>query len=217
LQEIKESAGFDFPVQYRFGLKHYMKDLNCGALPGEEFAEAGRDIEEGLQMATRLEAAGFDSLHVDAGCYDSWYWPHPPIYQQPASMAKMAAAAKKVVKIPVIAVGKLTIPEVAEKVLAEGGANLIALGKGLLADPLWVKKAREGKPERIRPCIRCHDGCMGRVTKGRPLSCAVNPAAGRERAYELQPTNNPKKKSGWSAAAPRGWNSPELPLSGDIR
>ena len=144
-------------------------------------------------MARMLEAAGFDSLHVDAGCYDSWYWPHPPVYQKPALMAGMAAAVKKVVRIPVIAVGKLSIPEVAERIIAEGQADIVALGKGLLADASWVKKVEEGKPERIRPCIGCHDGCMGRVTKGKPLSCAVNPATGRERSYRLERTEEPKK------------------------
>ncbi|MGD0783713.1 MAG: FAD-dependent oxidoreductase, partial [Candidatus Aminicenantales bacterium] len=193
LEEIKEKAGPNFPVQYRFGLKHYVKALNSGALPGEPFIEAGRDVDEGLQMARMLEAAGFDSLHVDAGCYDSWYWPHPPIYQKPALMAGMAAAVKKVVRIPVIAVGKLSIPEVAERIISEGQADIVALGKGLLADASWVKKVAEGKPERIRPCIGCHDGCMGRVMKGKPLFCAVNPATGRERSYRLERTEEPKK------------------------
>jgi len=193
LREIKGRAGRDFPVQYRFGLKHYVKALNSGALPGEEFTEAGRDVEEGLQMAKKLEEAGFDSLHVDAGCYDSWYWPHPPVYQKVGLMADMAAAAKRVVGIPVIAVGKLAIPEIAERVIAEGKADLVAIGKGFLADAFWARKAEEGKAERIRPCIGCHDGCMGRIAKTKPLSCAVNPATGRERAYRLEPAERPKK------------------------
>jgi len=98
-----------------------------------------------------------------------------------------------VVRIPVIAVGKLSIPEVAEKIIAEGQADIVALGKGLLADAFWVKKVEEGKPERIRPCIGCHDGCMGRVMKGKPLSCAVNPATGRESSYRLVRAERPKK------------------------
>jgi 2-enoate reductase len=146
-----------------------------------------------LQIARRLEAAGFDSLHVDAGCYDSWYWTHPPVYQKTGFMADMAAAVKKVVKIPVIAVGKLSAPEFAERIITEGKADIVALGKGLLSDPFWVKKIEEGQPQRIRPCIGCHDGCMGRVTKGKPLSCAVNPATGRERLYRLERVERPKK------------------------
>jgi len=193
LKEIKGRVGSGFAVQYRFGLKHYVKALNSGALPGEEFIEAGRDIEEGLQMAKMLEAAGFDSLHVDAGCYDSWYWAHPPVYQQPGFMVDMAAAAKKVVRIPVIAVGKLADPDLADKIIAEGKADMVALGTGLLTDPFWVKKVKEGDQERIRPCIGCYDGCMGRITRGKPLSCAVNPATGRERFYRLERAERPRK------------------------
>ncbi len=193
LEEIKGAAGQDFPVQYRFGLKHNVKKLNSGALPGEKFREAGRDTEEGVEMARRLEAAGFDALHVDAGCYDSWYWPHPPVYQKPGAMIQMAALAKKAVRIPVIGVGKLGFPELAEKAVSEGQADIVAIGKSLLTDPLWVKKVREGTPDRIRPCIGCHDGCMGRMFKGRPLSCAVNPATGRERSYALARTGQPLK------------------------
>ena len=193
LKEIKGRVGSGFVVQYRFGLKHYVKALNSGALPGEEFIEAGRDIEEGLQMAKMLEAAGFDSLHVDAGCYDSWYWAHPPVYQQPGFMVDMAAAAKKVVRIPVIAVGKLADPDLADKIIAEGKADMVAIGTGLLTDPFWVKKVKEGDQERIRPCIGCYDGCMGRITRGKPLSCAVNPATGRERFYWLERAERPRK------------------------
>ncbi len=185
LKKIKERAGADFPVQYRFGLKHYIKGLNAGALRGERYVEAGRDIEEGLVMAKLLEEAGFDSLHVDAGCYDSWYWAHPPVYQEHGCMVDMAARVKEVVKIPVVAVGRLEIPDLAEKVIKEGKADIVALGRGLLADSHWPVKVAEGRAEDIRPCIGCHDGCIGRFMRGRPLSCAVNPACGRETLYRL--------------------------------
>ena len=192
LKEIKRQVGPNFPVQYRFGLKHYIKDYNAGALPGEEYVEAGRDIEEGLRMAKILEQAGFDALHVDAGCYDSWYWAHPPGYQKHGCMVDMAEEVKKIVRIPVIAVGRLDIPELAEQVIAERKADMIAIGRGLLADPFWVKKVEEGRPEQVRPCIGCHDGCMNRLVRDRPLSCAVNPACGRERTYAFQPANESK-------------------------
>ena len=193
LQEIKGRVGKNFPVQYRFGLKHYMKGLRDGALPGEKYVEAGRDVEEGLKMARMLEEAGFDALHVDAGCYDSWYWAHPPGYQKYGCMVDMAAEVKKVVKIPVIAVGRLDVPELAEKVIAEGKADLVAIGRGLLSDPHWAKKVEETRQRHIRPCIGCHDGCMNRLINGKPTSCAVNPASGREKEYALHRTNRPKK------------------------
>jgi 2-enoate reductase len=193
LNIIKERAGTDFPVQYRFGLKHYIKGLNDGALAGEEYEEAGRDIEEGLEMAKLLEEAGYDSLHVDAGCYDSWYWAHPPGYQEHGCMADMAAMVKKVVDIPVIAVGRLEVPELAERVIASGAADMVALGRGLLADAYWPAKVSEGRTKDIRPCIGCHEGCIWRFMKGESLSCAVNPACGREREYQLDMAEAPKK------------------------
>jgi 2-enoate reductase len=193
LHEIKSKAGKGFPVQYRFGLKHYMKGLNKGVLPNEAHIEAGRDIEEGLQMAKIFEHSGFDALHVDAGCYDSHYWPHPPTYQKDGCMVDMAAEVKKAVKIPVIAVGKLSKPETAENIIATNKADIIALGRGLLADANWMRKVEQGRPEVIRPCIGCFDGCLGRISLGRPLSCAVNPSVGREATYALKKTNHRKK------------------------
>ncbi len=193
LNAIKDKAGEDFPVVYRFGLKHYMKGPWAGALKHENYVEAGRDVEEGLEMAKLLEKAGYDALHVDAGCYDSWYWPHPPTYQPHGCMVDLAAEVKKCVTIPVVAVGRLDIPELAEKVLKEEKADMVALGRALLADPHWPKKVHEGKVEEIRPCIGCHDGCLYRmVDESKPMSCAVNPTVGRERLYPPQAVEQSK-------------------------
>lgn len=157
-------------------------------LPGEIFDEAGQDIEQGLEMAHLLEEAGFSSLHVDAGCYDSWYWAHPPTYQLHGCMVDMAARVKNIVKIPVMAVGRLEVPELAEQTIEKCQADLVALGRGLLADPDWPQKVQQGLEDQIRPCIGCHDGCMGRLSSGKPLSCAVNPECGREISYALVPS-----------------------------
>jgi 2-enoate reductase len=192
LNSIKEKAGDDFPVTFRFGLKHYIKGLGSGALKEEDFVEAGRDIPEGLEMAKMLEKAGFDASHVDAGCYDAWYWSHPTTYQPHGSLVEMAEMVKKVVNIPVIAVGRLDIPELAEKTIKDGKADLIAIGRGLLADPQWPKKVHQGKVEDIRPCYACWDGCLSRgVNEHKPQSCSVNPAAGRERLYTLRRVDQP--------------------------
>ena len=194
LEVMKSKAGSDYPVIYRYGLKHYIKAPWSAALPGEHFKEMGRDIEEGLEMTSFLEEAGFDALHVDAGSYDSWYWAHPPLYQSYGCMVDMAEKVKKIVNIPVITVGRLDVPELAEKVLQEGKADIIALGRALLADPHWPKKVHEGKIEDIRPCIGCHDGCLGRMIHDhKPLSCATNPSTGRERIYTIIRTTQPKK------------------------
>lgn len=178
IEGIKDKAGKDFPVTYRYGIKHYI--------------EGGRDVEESQEIARRLESAGVDALHVDAGCYDDWYWPHPPLYQPPGCMVDMAEAVKKVVSIPIISVGRLGYPELAEKVLREGKADFIALGRSLLADPEWPLKAKQGRLEDIRPCIGCHEGCLARLSRGIYISCAVNPATGNEKELTIKPAEKPR-------------------------
>lgn len=191
LEEIRREVGNKLAVVYRFGLKHYLKDPLHGALPGEPFVEVGRDVTEGIEMAQKLEQAGFDGLHVDAGCYESHYWPHPPIYQKHGCMANMAAQAKAAVNIPVIGVGRLDNPRVAARAVSEGSMDIAAIGRGLLADPQWVDKLQFGDPQDIRPCVGCYDGCFAAYSKFRNISCALNPASGREAAYRLTPALKP--------------------------
>jgi len=187
LKEIKRRVGADFPVTYRYGLKHYMKSFTNAALPGENFVEVGRDIDEGLEMARRLQDAGFDALAVDAGTLAGHYWAHPPMYQKHGCLLDMAALVKEVVEIPVLAVGRLDIPDMAEQALVDGKADMVSLARGLLADPYWPTKVLQGRVEDIRPCIGCHQACT-EAYNGREInSCTVNPAAGREKAYELRP------------------------------
>jgi 2-enoate reductase len=88
---------------------------------------------------------------------------------------------KKVVKIPVIVAGKLGYPDLAEKVLQQGKADFIGLGRYLLADPEWPNKVKEGRAEDIIPCVGCHEGCIARVRKFQRIGCAVNPATGVEK------------------------------------
>lgn len=191
LDEIRKKTQDKLPVVYRFGLKHYLKDAHNGVLPGEKYTEVGRDVDEGVEMAKMLEKSGFDALHVDAGCYESHYWPHPPIYQKHGCMADMAAMAKAAVQIPVIGVGRLDKPEVAAKAVAAGDMDIAAIGRGLLADPSWADKVRFGDYKNIKPCIGCYDGCFEAYSKFRPISCAVNPASGRETDYRLSPALKP--------------------------
>ncbi|MFP4642409.1 MAG: FAD-dependent oxidoreductase [Dehalococcoidia bacterium] len=193
VKEVKTRAGNSFAVGLRFSVKSYVKDWNKGGLPGEEFEEKGRDVQEGLEAAAILEEAGYEALNADAGTYDAWYWAHPPTYQQHGCYLPLTEKLKEVVNIPVIVAGRMEVPELAEKALNEGKADMVALGRGLLADPQWVRKVQENKPDRIRPCMGCHDGCLGRLASGKGLSCAVNPAAGRENDCRINPANEPKK------------------------
>jgi len=192
-QTIKKEAGEDFPVTCKFCLKHYLKGPQSGAIKGEVFEEAGRDVEEGLEIARILEKVGFDGLQVAAGCWESRYWINVPPYQPYGCMVDMAEQAKKVVSIPVITTGRISTPEFAEQILTKGQADIVALGRPLLADPYWPAKAKRASAEAIRPCTSCNDGCRYRMAQGKPISCAVNPAAGKERLYEVRPAEVPKK------------------------
>ncbi|MGD8562123.1 MAG: FAD-dependent oxidoreductase [Desulfarculaceae bacterium] len=197
LYSIKEATGNSFPVIYQYGLKHYITGEWPGPwqgiLPGQNAPEAGRDVAEGQEALKRLEEAGFDAFHVDAGCYDSWYWAHPPGYQARGCMLDMAALAKQVVSVPVIAVGRLDDPALAESALAQGQADFISLGRAFLADPAWPRKVRQGDTADIRPCIGCQY-CLQRMMEfGQPLCCAVNPMVGREEQMRIRPANRPAK------------------------
>ncbi|MFC1982904.1 FAD-dependent oxidoreductase [Chloroflexota bacterium] len=178
IKGIKKRAGADFPVIYRLGLTHYL--------------DGGRTVEEGLEIIKKLEVEGVDAFHIDAGCYESRYWPTPPTTQPPGCMVNLAEMAKRVAKVPIIAVGKLGQPELAEEVLQEGKADFIALGRPLLADPDWPNKVREGRPEDIRPCIGCYEGCRPKMTEGSYFSCTVNPATGKERKFTIIPAEKGK-------------------------
>jgi len=193
LEEIRGRIGDGMAVEYRFGVKHYVKGPYSGGVPEEEFTEVGRDMDEGLQMARMLEEAGFDALHVDAGCYDSWYWAHPPGYLPYGCLTELAEAARKTVNIPIIGVGRLDDPQVAVDVIEKGKMDVAAIGRGLLADAYWAKKLEGNRIQDIRPCIGCHDGCLDRIFQGKPLSCAVNPSTGRERIYQLHRSERPGK------------------------
>ena len=191
LKAIKKRVGDDFPVTYRYGSKHFIKGPWKSALRMGE-REMGRDIDESIQMAKLLERAGYGALHVDTGCYESAYWAHPPMYLPHGFSVDLTWEVKKVVKIPVIAVGRLGIPEIAEKVLAEGKADMIALGRDLLADPYWPKKVLGGEAQDARFCIGCHE-CMFRAETGQYLTCAVNPLCGNEGVVSIQPSWKAKK------------------------
>ncbi|MBN1602398.1 MAG: hypothetical protein JW915_12365 [Chitinispirillaceae bacterium] len=107
---IKAACGKDYPVSLRFSLKSFMKGLRQGALPGEKFTEAGRDIEEGIEAARLLVAAGYDALNVDAGTYDSWYWNHPPMYFEEGMYREFGKILKENVDIPIILAGRMENP-----------------------------------------------------------------------------------------------------------
>ncbi|MFC1816487.1 NAD(P)/FAD-dependent oxidoreductase [Thermodesulfobacteriota bacterium] len=177
---IKREVGQELPVIYRFGVDHYL--------------EGGRKPDESLWIARQLQSIGVDALHVDAGCYETWWWAHPPTYQPPGCMVDMAAKVKPEVTVPIIAVGKLHYPVIAERVLQEGKADFIAIGRQLLADPDWPNKVMENQLEDITPCIGDHEGCLHMLASGKATSCTVNPSCGHEKEWVITPIKSKTKK-----------------------
>lgn len=193
VEEIKRTCGEDFPVTLRYSVKSFIKDWRVGALPGEEFEEKGKDCEEGIEAAKLLAGYGYDALDVDVGCYDAWWWNHPPMYQEKGLYIPYAKMVKDAVDVPVICAGRMDNPDLAMKALEDGACDIISLGRPLLADADYVNKLRKDQTESIRPCLSCHEGCMGRIQEYSALNCAVNPQAARERSSRLIPALSKKK------------------------
>ncbi len=192
-EEIARTCGWDFPVSLRYSLKSMVKDWREGALPGEDFEEKGRDIEEGIEAAKLLVQYGYDALDVDAGTYDAWWWNHPPMYMEKAPYREYAKIVKETVNVPVLMAGRVDNPDLALECIENGVCDIVSLGRPTLADPDIVKKIRTGRLSEIRPCISCQEGCMGRIQHYSMLNCAVNAQAGRERAAKLNPVAKKKK------------------------
>ncbi|MBQ1877451.1 MAG: FAD-dependent oxidoreductase [Erysipelotrichaceae bacterium] len=192
VEGIHEKCGDDFPVGMRLGLKTYIKDYDKATLTGEE--EVGRTLEEGVEISRLLESYGYNFLDVDTGTYDSFYYACPPMYNPQGFMIPLAAEAKKAVSIPIIAGGRMQDYDLACKAVCEGEIDAVGLGRASLADPDYPNKVIAGEVEKIRPCIGCNMGCFRRcVETGEPVSCAVNPQAGREAVNGLKPGEGKKK------------------------
>jgi len=192
IREIKKTCGEDFPVMIRYSVSSKMRGFNAGALPGEDYKEFGRSLEESPAAARLLEAAGADALDADNGSYDSWWWAHPPVYMPLHCNFPEVSYIKKFVNIPVFCAGRMEDPEFADKAIAAGEIDGIGVARQFLADPEWLNKAREGREEDIRPCIACHNGCFGislvrtPVSRGMSMAhCAVNPTAMEETEWDL--------------------------------
>lgn len=180
INRIRREVGEDFPITFRYS--------------GNEYVPDGRTIEESRRIAPMLQDAGVDCLHISAGLYES-FWSEIPIHGTREGVnADDAAAVKKAVKIPVIAVGRIKSPAVAEDILVQGKADFVALGRQLICDPEWPLKVAAGKYEDIRPCIGCIQGCINRgIVQGLPVACVFNTTSGMETKSELRQAETPKK------------------------
>ncbi|MDU3569045.1 MAG: 2-enoate reductase, partial [Cutibacterium avidum] len=163
VETIHEAVGDDFPVQIRFSPKSMMKDWNVGALPDEEFEEVGRDMPEGIEAARLLHSYGYEALDIDVGCYDAWFWNHPPMYQAKGLYLPYASELKEALPdIPLIVAGRMDDPDLAANAVSDGIVDMVSLARPTLADPDIVIKLQTDHSERVRPCISCQEGCIGR-------------------------------------------------------
>ncbi|MDK2876502.1 MAG: 2,4-dienoyl-CoA reductase [Archaeoglobaceae archaeon] len=176
IQRVKEKCG-KFPVMIR--------------IPGDEFIEGGNTVKEMKVIAKILEDAGVCAINVMAGWHESRR-PLITMLVPRGGFAYLGEEIKKAVNVPVIIGHRINDPFVAEKILQEGKADMVAMFRALLADPEFPNKAKEGRFNEIRYCIACLQGCMDRINQAMPVTCLVNPAAGRE--AELRNLKAEKKK-----------------------
>jgi 2,4-dienoyl-CoA reductase-like NADH-dependent reductase (Old Yellow Enzyme family)/thioredoxin reductase len=179
LERVRSKVGPGFLVGYR--------------MSGEEFVPGGITLEEAKTFAVRLAGQGIDYLHVSGGMIETAQHFVIPMYFSKGHLLALAEGIKAEVPVPVIAVGAVHDLDLAEKALQKGQADLIAMGRALIADPELPNKGAAGRREDIRVCLRCNEGCSSRVPAGLTQRCAVNAEVGRERTMRVHPVSQPKQ------------------------
>ncbi len=179
IKGIKREVAPDFPVMIK---------LVC-----DEFIENGFGMEEAVRTAKLIEAAGADAIVANAGNKKTKYRTIPSSESESAPLVPLAAQLKAVVGIPVIAIGKISEPTSADEILREGKADFIAMARALVADPDLPDKALSGTPDKIRRCLYCLEDCADKGVPGIGRCCTVNPFAGNESIWQMNPAVKPKK------------------------
>ncbi|MCQ2508100.1 MAG: FAD-dependent oxidoreductase [Dorea sp.] len=204
VKAIKEVCGKDFPVSLRYSVLSKTKGFRQGALPGEDYVEVGRDMEESERAAKYLQDAGYDMLNCDNGTYDAWYWAHPPIYMPENCNLADVEHIREFVDIPVVCAGRMD-PRVAADSIAAGKIDGAGFARQFLADREWVVKMMNDREDDIRPCILCHSGCFNMCHyKGVPndqdlmdslhlARCAVNAETMQTKKHYIKKTKHPKR------------------------
>jgi len=178
IADIRKKVGPDYPILVR---------VTC-----TDYEEGGITIEDTKVLCKALEKAGVNCIHVSGGTHHVIDHEHAPMYGPLANNVWAAEEIKKLINIPVIASGSITTPELAEQILKEGKADFVSFGRPFIADSYFPIKAQEGRPEDIRPCIRCLD-CVTRGVMIGSVNCAVNVAVGKEEQFRITPSAKPKK------------------------
>lgn len=180
VKNIRAKAGGDFPIIMR--------------LSGDELTPGGRNLEETQYIAPILAEAGVDAFHISSGTFPQMSWRILPPTGTPRGLnVAFSAAVKEVVDIPVAVVGRINDPRLAEDILRRNQADVIVMGRALLADPDLPKKAAEGRFDDIAPCMGCGLGCIAGREAGKPMTCVINPTVGREKEMAIAPAARPKK------------------------
>ena len=180
---VRERCGPGFVVGVRVSLDDYA----AGGLGGDDAIAVARALRAGGQV---------DYLNVTAGTSNMGWAVAPSDIGDGWLLDRQRALKEAVGGLPMLAVGGIVEPAQAEELVASGQADLVALIRAQIADPEWANKARDGRESEIVRCIRCNQGCVGRATRGLPISCAVNPAAGREALFgigTLRPAASPRR------------------------
>jgi len=177
ISAMREATGNDYPIFYRLGA---WEDI-----PG------GITLKDSTQFAMGLEKAGTDVIDVSLGS-TAGATASPGPEQDEGTFIPLAENIKRHIDVPVIAVGRFRTPEVAERAIAEGKVDLVAIGRQLIADPYWAEKAASGRTEDIIPCISCNS-CFETGLAGLGLKCSVNAASGREIELAIEEASKPKK------------------------
>lgn len=180
LRAVRKQVGPDFPILFRYSM--------------EEFMPGGIDMEQAVRIAKVMADNGVDMLNVSIGIGESVEYIIPPASVPDGWNADRAAAIKRAVgsRIPVAVVGRICNRKTAENIIASGKADLVAMGRALLADPFLPAKLAEGRDDEILTCIGCNEGCTGMLNECRPISCALNPRTGYEDDYPMTQADAPK-------------------------
>ncbi|MCP4038149.1 MAG: FAD-dependent oxidoreductase, partial [bacterium] len=177
---IRGKVGPDFPIMLR--------------MSGDEHRTGGRTIQETQFIVRALVDAGIDGLEVSGGTIPTvFHAVVPPQGTELAPNAPFAQLIKEVVDIPILCVGRINTPRLAEFVIATGRADIVSMGRAMNADPEMPNKAAEGRLDEIRPCVGCNEGCISAVMKGQPAACIINTQAGKESEEFYLPAEQPKR------------------------
>ncbi|MFA7416507.1 MAG: FAD-dependent oxidoreductase [Rhizobium sp.] len=182
VKSIKNAAGNDYPVLFR--------------ISGDEKTAGGWTLQDTRVAVRILEKAGVDALNVSVGTYGSYaYMVAPAAAHQPGYNVYAAAEVKECVRVPVIAVGRINNPYLAQDIVDSGKADFVALGRESICDPDFPNKVMTGAMSEIRPCLACNQGCIGHLADPEFLevTCLMNPFVGREGSWKIERSETPKK------------------------